>query len=153
MLLLFIVLQVILLAFMMLHDWIDFPPFTDLEALKQHHSVKDRLIVACINSVLVIIPLWITICAQGNFSYVQVITVFVFYLLLTIGTICAWWIPYIFGSSAAHKQGFIEYKNTHTLLPARGDNVVPNTLHIVLHLLVWSCFGVAVYYLVNVLSV
>ncbi len=41
---------------MMLHDWVDFPPFTDLEALKQHHSVKDRLVVACINSLLVLIP-------------------------------------------------------------------------------------------------
>ena len=33
----FIILQIILLLFMLLHDWIDIPPFTDIKALKEHH--------------------------------------------------------------------------------------------------------------------
>ena len=69
------------------------------------------------------------------------------YGLLTVGTLAAWWIPYIFGSYEKHKQGFIEYKDTHHFLPPRGDNVIPNTMHVIMHMFIWSCFALSLYYL------
>lgn len=42
-LLFFIVLQVILLFFISLHDWVHIPPFTDIRELEKHHSKVGRL--------------------------------------------------------------------------------------------------------------
>jgi hypothetical protein len=68
---------------------------------------------------------------------------------LTFGTIASWWVPYIYGSSAEHKKGFAEYHDTHAFLPARGNNIVPNTLHCILHMHVWICFAISIYLLVK----
>jgi hypothetical protein len=56
----FVVIQSILFLFMALHDWIDFPPFTNLSALKKAHSLKFRLIGSAVNAGLVLIPLIVT---------------------------------------------------------------------------------------------
>ena len=145
----FIVIQTILLLFMLLHDWIDIPPFTDIKALRNHHSVKELFIGTVINTVFVGIPFLLTLLyASASFPLWAAITMVCAYILLTIGTICAWWIPYICGSSQKHKADFAEYQNTHHFLPARGDNVIPNTLHVTLHLFVWASLACAVYILV-----
>lgn len=143
----FILLQLILLLFMLLHDWISFPPFNDVGKIK----LVDKLIQAVINGVTVFIPLLITLDAyrQANVSVSASVNVVIFYFILTIGTIASWWIPYIFGSSQKHKQAFGKFKNTHHFLPARGDNVIPNTLHIVLHIQIWACLAFALYFLNN----
>lgn len=149
----FIVIQIILLLFMGLHDWIDIPPFTDIQELSKHHSVKERFVSAIINASFVLVALVLTVVyASTTYPLWVAIIIAVVYLLLTIGTICAWWIPYIFGSSQAHKAGFIEYRNTHHFLPARGDNVIPNTLHALLHLLVWASFGSSIYILIQAIT-
>lgn len=145
----FIAVQTILFLFMLLHDWIDIPPFTDIKALRNNHSVKELLIGTITNTVLVGIPLLLTLFyASSSFPLWAAITMVCVYTLLTIGTICAWWIPYIFGSSQKHKAGFAEYRNTHHFLPARGDNVIPNTLHVVLHIFVWASLVFSIYILV-----
>ncbi len=71
------------------------------------------------------------------------------YGLITFGTITAWWIPYFGGGYWIHgnKAGFEEYQDTHSFLPPRGNNVVPNTLHVILHIQVWICFGLSLYWL------
>jgi len=149
MLTLFITLQIILLLFLALHDWVNIPPFTDIKALEKHHTKKERLLTSCINTSIVLIPLLLTMQSDGHFSFKTIVFIVISYLLLTIGTLCAWWIPYLWGSSQEHKQGFIEYKNTHAFLPKRGDNVVPNTFHVIMHLFIWSCLAIALYYLYN----
>lgn len=136
----FIVLQVIVAVLLALHDWVHIPPLTDIHVLAKAHSVRARLFGSIINTGLVLIPLiatwhywpgplppWALYCAIGSYS------------LLTIGTIAAWWIPYFFGSSEAHKAGFKEYEHTHAFLPRRGTNITPNTFHVVMHLFIWSC--------------
>lgn len=144
----FIILQSVLLLILVLHDWISIPPLTDIEALSKHHSVKQRLFSTCISSLFVLIPLGFSIFYYpGPFPCVVAICNAILYALLTYGTIRAWWIPYIFGSSAEHKAGFAEYKHTHRFLPRRGDNVIPNTLHCIIHALAWSCFAFSLLYL------
>lgn len=56
----FIAIQVTLLLFMALHDWIDIPPYTDIDALKKHHTAKERVIASIINGSMVAIPLILT---------------------------------------------------------------------------------------------
>ena len=150
MILLFISLQFILLLFMIFHDWISVPPFNDIETIKVTDSNLYRLLGSIINGVTVLIPLIITSTyyRQLYISLSSAATLVIFYFILTLGTILSWWTPYFFGSSQKHKQAFSKFKNTHYFLPRRGDNVVPNTLHIVLHLQVWTCLVISIYLLI-----
>ena len=144
----FIVLQSILLVFMVFHDWISVRPFNDIDAIKKAESISVRIFSTIFNSLCVAIPLYLTMHAHVE----SIFTILCFYGGLTVGTILSWWIPYIFGSSAVHKQQFARFKNTHHFLPARGDHVTPNSLHVVLHVLVWSCFGLSLYFYLHIIS-
>lgn len=147
---LFIIIQSILLIFMLFHDWIPIPPFNDIEALKKSDSTFYRLLGSLVNGMFVLIPLIITLrCYQQTpVPLIAMVTVLTYYLLLTIGTILSWWIPYYWGSSQKLKEEFSKFKNTHHFLPARGDNVIPNTLHVILHLQVWACLAISLYFLI-----
>ncbi|MFI0435964.1 MAG: hypothetical protein ACH350_09645 [Parachlamydiaceae bacterium] len=146
----FITIQCILFFFMAFHDWVDIPPFTNLAALKKAHSLKSRLIGSFVNATLVFIPLIVAFLYLASPLPLWAHLLFVgVYGLITFGTITAWWIPYLGGGYWVHgnKAGFEEYQNTHSLLPTIGDNVVPNTLHVILHIQVWICFGLSLYWL------
>lgn len=145
----FIILQITLLLFMVGHDWIHVPPFTNIPELKKAHSFNDRVLTTCINTSFVLLPLLLTIRYQPYFPERVSIILIIFYSILTLGTLCAWWIPYIWGSSEQHKHGFREYRETHHFLPKRGTNVVPNTLHVILHLQVWACLALSIYFLLQ----
>jgi hypothetical protein len=143
----YLLLQVILLFVITLHDWVHVPPLTDIRALEQHSTVHGRIINSTIFAIMVLIPLVLTWLYRAHVPFWMATVLVGMYGLLTFGTIASWWIPYIFGSSAAHKADFIEYQHTHHFLPKRGDNVVPNTFHVLLHLLIWSCCTYSLYLL------
>lgn len=146
----FVAVQSILLLFMALHDWVDIPPLTDLPALKKAHTFRFRLIGSFVNGSLVLIPLIITLFyLSSSLSFWARLVFTVIYGFITFGTITAWWVPYFGGGYLIHgnKAGFEEYRNTHTFLPKRGENVVPNTLHVLLHIQVWICLGLSIYWL------
>jgi hypothetical protein len=147
----FIILQFILLLFMLFHDWLPVPPLNNIAALKASNSNTHRLLGSLINGLSVLIPFILTLkyYSQGKIPPSTVFTIFIFYLCLTIGTILSWWVPYIFGSSDGHKQRFSKFKNTHHFLLARGDNIVPNTLHVILHFFVWLCLAISIYFLIK----
>jgi len=135
---------------MALHDWVDIPPLTNLPALRKAHSFRFRLIGSLVNAGLILIPIIITLCYMASpFPLWARLLMTVIYGLITVGTLAAWWIPYFGGGYWAYgdKTGFEEYRNTHSFLPARGNNVVPNTLHVILHIQVWTCFGLSLYWL------
>lgn len=141
----FIILQTILLFVISLHDWIHIPPLTDISELKKHSTIKGRFINSTIFFVLIFIPLILTYLYQPHFPFWVSFSLMNFYGWLSLGTILSWWVPYLFGSSAQHKAHFAEYKNTHHFLPARGDNVIPNTFHVIMHLQIWTCFVISLY--------
>lgn len=143
----FIVLQVILLFFMLSHDWISVKPFNDIAALKRDDTTAYRLLGSVINGLFVLIPLTLTWIYRDHLPLVVNWIIIGFYAVLTLGTILSWWVPYFWGSSEKHRQAFRKFQNTHHFLPSRGNNVVPNTLHVVLHLQVWTCLVLAIYFL------
>jgi len=135
---------------MAFHDWVDIPPFTDLPALRKAHSLKFRMIGSLINGVLILIPLIVTLLYMASPLPLWARLLFaILYGFMTVGTITAWWIPYLGGRYLLHgnQAAFEEYRNTHSFLPPRGGNVIPNTLHVVLHIQVWICFGLSLYWL------
>lgn len=139
MLISFLILQFILLLFMALHDWVAIPPFNDVNTLKKVDSISYRLMGTIINVLSVLIPFILTVlyCVNSDMNLFQ--TIIVFYCCLSLGTILSWWVPYMFGSSQKHKERFMKFKQTHHFLPPRGDHVIPNTLHVILHIQVWAC--------------
>lgn len=148
----FLIIQCILLLFMALHDWVDIPPFTNLPALKQAHSFRFRLIGSFVNSILVLVPITVTLIYMSSTLPLWARVLFtLIYGLITIGTMTAWWIPYFGGGYLIHGNGagFEEYRDTHSFLPARGDHVVPNTLHVILHIQVWACFALSLFWLLR----
>lgn len=148
----FIIVQSVLFLFMALHDWVDIPPLTNLTALKKAHSFKFRLVGSLINAGCVVIPIIVTLLYMRSPLPLWARLLFsITYGLITVGTMTAWWIPYFGGGYLVHgnKAGFEEYRNTHSFLPPRGDNVIPNTLHVILHIQVWICFGLSLYWLFN----
>lgn len=143
---LFIILQVILFFVMTFHDWVHLPPLTDLRAMEKHSTKKGRLINSLIFAFIVAYPLYLTYFYQDNLKGSVLWPIVLTYGLLTLGTILSWWVPYFFGSfSQAHKEAFLEYKDTHHFLPPIGDNVIPNTFHVILHVLIWACFALSLY--------
>jgi hypothetical protein len=132
---------------MALHDWIHLPPLTNIRELEKHSTKKGRLINSILFFFLIFIPLMLTVMYKPLFPFWVLISLITFYGALTLGTIFSWWVPYFFGSSEQQKLDFAEYKDTHHFLPARGDNIVPNTLHVMLHLQIWICFVISVYLL------
>jgi len=145
----FIVLQIILFYCMALHDWVHIPPFIDIHELEKHSTKKGRLINSAIFALFILVPLVLTLLYQPRFPLWVLIIFVSMYGLLTLGTLFSWWIPYLFGSPEWHKEAFIEYKNTHHFLPARGDNVIPNTFHVIMHLQIWTCFAISLYLLIK----
>lgn len=145
----FIGLQVSLFLWMILHDWISVKPFNDLDTLKKYDSNFGIFFQSFVNGLMVFIPLLLTILQyRAGEAYIKMARIIcIFYLITTVGTILSWWVPYIFGSPKSHKEEFLKFKNYHTFLPVRGNNVVPNTLHVLLHLQVWLCFGISLYLL------
>lgn len=146
---LFIVLQLILLFFMTFHDWVHLPPLTNIRDLEKNSTQLGRFINSTLFFFLIFIPLMLTITYQSNFPIWVLIVLISFYGLLTLGTIFSWWVPYFFGSSDQHRMNFAEYKNTHHFLPAISNNIIPNTLHVILHVQIWVCFIISLFLLVR----
>jgi len=146
----FIALQIILLFFMTFHDWVHVPPLTNIREMEKHSTWIGRLINSIIFFFLIFIPLFLTWKYQPNFPFWALLTIALFYGLLFLGTILSWWIPYFFGSyTEEFKKAFAEYENTHHFLPAIKDHVIPNTFHVMLHLQIWTCFGISLYLLLR----
>lgn len=148
---LFIISQLILLPFITLHDWVHIPPLTDIRELEKHSTTLGRFINSLIYFLFIFIPLTLTVIYREQYPFWVLICWVSLYGLLTVGTIFAWWIPYLFGSTEKHKQDFIEYQGTHHFLPKHGNNVIPNTMHVILHLQIWLCFVLSLYFFISYL--
>lgn len=110
-----------------------------------------NLLRSVVNDALVSIPLLLKLLytyGQG-IVFGANISIALFYGLLSVGTILSWWVPYFFGSSEKLKNAFSKFKNTHHFLPPRKDHIIPNTLHVILHLQVWTCFALSLYFLLS----
>ncbi len=128
------VLQVFHVLFLALHDWIPLGSLNDLRAVHAENSrsklIADTLMGAApfafglVASTVHLgqpLPAWL-------FDYLGIS-----YVLLFMGELQAWWIPYFFRSDPARAARYqTMFGNTHAFLPER-NGIRPNTLHIILH--------------------
>jgi len=147
--------QVSVALFMLLHDWVHLPALTDIRELEKLHSVQDRIMTTLMNAFFALVPLGFTFFYRASLSWWVLSLNCFFYGVLLLGATLAWSVPYLFGhknfewfkklygTMKQHKEGFIEYQNTHHLLPNYKNNLVPNTLHLFLHIQIFLCFVIS----------
>lgn len=141
----FIILQCILLLVLLVHDWLPLYPFNNLPELRKVQTIRQTVIYTLINAG---VCTWALL--ESVYYYVQPSHRFpydpaIIYALMTIGTLYSWWFPYFFGSSNEKKMKMKPYLQTHSVLPMRADNIRPNTMHIIVHLLIWSNLVIGLY--------
>ena len=130
----FIALQVFILAFLVLHDWIPLGPFNDVAGVRSQKTRGQLALETLVNSVPIAVTLGLSI-KYYHVAYptrVKVTLVAVLGLLF-VGELRAWWIPYLAGTEPERVTRYAAmFGKTHAFLPER-HGITPTTAHVALH--------------------
>ncbi|MEU9078029.1 hypothetical protein ACFYUY_12925 [Kitasatospora sp. NPDC004745] len=116
------------LAWLMLTEWVPMFPLNDLRG----DNRRERLGDAAVNYP---IPLLIAggIALDHQASRIAAL---VLCLLVTVGHVASWWLPYAGISTAAQRDSYArDYARTLKVLPTQGRAVVPDVQHMVVGVL------------------
>ncbi len=134
MLTLLLALQILHVAFLLLHDWVPLGPLNDLSAVRAANP-GSRLVVSTLVSAL---PFAIALGCSLHFEHSRYPHwlfrfLWIAYLLLFLGELNAWWIPYLRGTRSDRVARYeTMFGATHAFLPVR-HGIRINTLHVLLH--------------------
>ncbi len=128
-------LQVFHVLFLSLHDWMPLGSLNDLRAVQAENS-RSKLIA---DTLMGAAPFAFGLAASAVhlgqrlpawlFDYLAIS-----YVLLFIGELQAWWIPYFFRPDPARAARYqAMFGRTQAFLPPR-NGIRPNTLHVILHI-------------------
>jgi hypothetical protein len=128
-------LQTFIVLFLAFHDWIPLGTLNNLPGVRAANP-GGKLITT-------------TILSAAPYAFGLAASIFYFapgypewlfwwlwisYLLLFVGQLRAWWIPYLFVPDPQRAARYhLMFGPTHTFLP-RCNGICPNTLHVLLHL-------------------
>jgi hypothetical protein len=135
----FLALQGFVVFFIALHDWVPLGRLNDVAAVRAADPRAKRLAVTVVSAlpfaVALAASLWY---APGRFPAWLMWLLWLSYLGATWGILKTWWLPYLFGPSAARAARYrAMFARTHAFLPAR-NGFRPDTLHVVLHAAVFA---------------
>jgi hypothetical protein len=134
----FIALQVFILAFLVLHDWIPLGPFNDVAGVRSQHTLGQLVLETLVNSV----PIAVTLGLSIRYYHVPYptwvkVTLVAVLGLLFVGELRAWWIPYLAGTEPERvARCAAMLGKTHAFLSER-HGITPNTAHVALHVPSW----------------
>lgn len=130
-----IALEAFQVAFLWLHDWIPLGRLNNVAAVRREDTVSRLVTITLIQAVPFTLGLIFTLRFLGHTMPVWVFRwLWISYGVLFLGQLRAWWIPYLFAPDPKRAARYqIIFGNTHSFLPQR-NGMVPNTLHILLHL-------------------
>jgi hypothetical protein len=131
----FIALQIFILAFLVLHDWIPLGPFNDVLGVRSQHTLGQLVLETLINSVPIAVTLDLSIrYYHVPYPYWVKVTLVAVLGLLFVGELRAWWIPYLVGTDPGRVTRYAAmFGKTHAFLPPR-HGITPNTAHVALHI-------------------
>lgn len=132
--LLLVALQVFQLAFLLLHDWLPLGRLNDISAVRRTSTPLRTIAGLLVPGIPVFIGLSLSLKYFG-IAYPGWVRWWlrVTYGFLLLGQLEAWWIPYLFGTTAERVALYQAlFRRTHSFLPPR-HGIVVNTLHVVLH--------------------
>jgi hypothetical protein len=130
-----IALQAFQVAFLWIHDWVPLGRLNDVAAVRKADSLQRLVIVTIVQSVPWTVGL---IFSAKHFRHPYphwlVMWLWISYLLLFIGQLRAWWMPYLLKPDPERALRYRQmFGNTHSFLTER-NGMVPNTAHVLLHL-------------------
>lgn len=119
-------LQFLLLAYHQVTTQVDFFPFNGVRFYKGW----EKALECSTNGILMsLAPLGFAFGIRGLMWYGAV-----YYFVLFAEEIRVWWVPYFFGPSQGWQAAYDRlHAQTIKVLPARGNNPVPNLEHTILH--------------------
>lgn len=128
-------LQAFQVAFLWIHDWIPLGRLNDVAAVRRADPLQRLVIVTLVQSVPWSIGLVFSAKYLGHlYPHWLVMWLWISYVVLFIGELRAWWVPYLFKAEPERAERYRQmFGNTHSFLPER-NGMVPNTAHILLHL-------------------
>jgi hypothetical protein len=123
-----VALQVLLLAYHQITTQVDFFPFNGARFYKRWETALE----CGVNGVLMSpAPVGFIVGIRGLMWYGVI-----YYFVLFVEEVRVWWVPYLFGPSKVWRAAYDRlHSQTIKVLPARGDNPVPNLEHMILHVL------------------
>jgi hypothetical protein len=132
--LIWIALQIAILLFLLIHDWIPLGALNDIPGVKSQNSTARNAFNTAVNCIPVLIGLILSILYYlGRYPLATMTYLLFLYLLLLVGELRAWWIPYFFGTTEERVKRYkAMFGQTHSFLPER-NGIVPNTAHVLLH--------------------
>jgi hypothetical protein len=130
-----IALETFQVTFLWLHDWVPLGRLNDVAEVHRADSLQRLVIVTIVQSVPFTIGLIFSAKYFGHpYPHWLVTWLWISYVLLFIGQLRAWWVPYLLKADPERALRYRQmFGNTHSFLPAR-NGMVPNTAHILLHL-------------------
>jgi len=131
----FLALQALVVAFLLLHDWIPLGQLNNLRAIRSEDSLGRRVFVTLLPAVPAALGLYFSVLRFGQpYPDGLATLLWITYGLLVAGLIRAWWIPYLVLPDPERAARYrILFAGTHSFLPKR-NGMAPDTLHTVFHL-------------------
>ena len=131
-------LQIFVVLFIALHDWVPLGSLNDVKAVQAADSTIRLLTVTVLSTLPFAIGLAGSIYDAHNARLHGWLFwwLWISYVAALYGLLRAWWIPYLFVPNpkrAARYQSM--FGRTHAFLPAH-NGIRPNTLHVILHLVI-----------------
>lgn len=132
-----IVLQLFVVLFIALHDWIPLGRLNDVRAVQETDSRPKLLRVTALST----LPFAIGLIASVYYARTGFPKWLLWFLWITYGTaiygmLRTWWIPYLLVKDAARAARYqAMFGRTHTFLPTR-NGIRPDTLHVSLHIVI-----------------
>jgi hypothetical protein len=130
----FITVQVFMLVFLVVHDWIPLGSLNDVAGVRRQNAFGQLAVATLINSVPIAVTLGLSFAffRAAHPAWVK-ITLVAILGLYCIGELFAWWIPYAVGASPERTARYKDmFGKTHAFLHER-HGITPNTAHVALH--------------------
>src|SRR5712664_418079 len=130
----FIALQVFILVFLLLQDWVPLGRLNDIAGVRSQNTPGQLALATLINGSAIAITLFLSVRFY-QVPYPAWIKVALVAILgtLFVGELRAWWISYFFGTDPKRRARYAAmFGKTHAFLPER-HGIRPNTAHVALH--------------------
>lgn len=127
--------QTFIVLFLALHDWVPLGSLNDLAGVRAANHGGKLLSTTLVSAAPYAFGLAARICYFGK-PYPDWLfwRLWISYVLLFLGQVRAWWIPYLVRPDPARAARYqLMFGATHAFLTQR-NGIRPNTLHILLHI-------------------
>lgn len=142
-----IALQCFQVLFLALHDWVPLGRWNNIAAARSENPGGRLLWTTIISTAPYLIGLVFSIRDFGHaYPNWLMMWLWISYVLLFLGALRAWWIPYLVVPDPARAARYrVMFANTASFLPER-NGITPNALHVVFHVSVLATLVLLAFY-------